>query len=89
MAPKAKATDGWRSAVMGAILIALLVGVVGSTVLALGDRTFAESLRLVWPGVLLGVGASLLMSLLGARHRAAEATLERMDRDAAVDERPR
>ena len=82
MVPRAQAGRGdWRAAVTMAVTIALVVGIVGTVVLVLMGRTFGTAFSAVLPGILLGAGASLLLTLLGNRHRRLEDELERMDRE--------
>ncbi len=82
MVPRAQAgKGGWRAAVSMAVAIALVVGIVGTVVLVIMGRSFGTAFSAVLPGILLGAGASLLLTLLGSRHRRMEDELERMDRD--------
>ncbi len=82
MVPRAQAgKGGWRAAVTMAVAIALVVGIVGTVALVLMGRSFGTAFSAVLPGILLGAGASLLLTLLGSRHRRLEDELERMDRD--------
>ncbi len=80
MVPRAQAgKGGWRAAVTMALLIAVTVGVVGTLVLMLTGRSFATSFSAVLPGVLLGAGASLLLTLTGSRRRRMQDDLDRID----------
>ncbi len=82
MVPRAQAgKGGWRAAVMMAVTIAVTVGVLGTVVLVITGRSFGTAFSAVLPGILLGAGASLLLTLLGSRHRRLEDELDRMDRD--------
>ena len=82
MVPRTQAgKGGWRAAVTMAVTIAVIVGVVGTIVLMLTGRSFGTAFGAVLPGMLLGAGASLLLALLGSRHRRLEDELDRMDRD--------
>ena len=88
MVPRAEAgRSGWRAAVTMAIAIAVTVGVVGTVVLMITGRPFGTSFSAVLPGVLLGAGASLFLTLLGSRHRRLEEQLDRMDRDQDAADR--
>ena len=72
-------------AVALAIAIAVTVGVVGTGVLLLTGRSFGTAFGAVLPGMVLGAGASLLLALLGSRHRLMQDELDRMDRDQGQD----
>lgn len=81
MVPRAQAgRGGWRAAVMVAVAIAVMVGVLGTVVLMITGRSFGTTFSAVLPGVLLGAGASLFLTLLGSRHRRLEDELDRRDR---------
>ena len=82
MVPRVQAgKGGWRAAVTMAIAIAIAVGVLGTVVLMITGRSFGTAFSAVLPGILLGAGASLLLTLLGSRHRRLEDELDQMDRD--------
>lgn len=82
MVPRAQAgKGGWRAAVMMAVAIAVTVGVLGTIVLMITGRSFGTAFSAVLPGILLGAGASLLLTLLNSRHRRLEEDLDKMDRD--------
>ena len=82
MVPRAQAgKGGWRAAVLLAVAIAVIVGVLGTVVLMITGRSFGTAFSAVLPGMLLGAGASLLLALLGTRHRRLEDELDQMDRD--------
>ena len=54
-----------------ALLAGLLFAGVGTTALAAGSDRFAESLRWVWPIVLLTLGVALLLRS-GGEHRTGD-----------------